>query len=70
MSIKDNPLLAEWNHQLEIRLDEMKSHLMNGSCKNHEEYKKITGIIKGIGISKELMEVAIKIYQNDGDEDD
>ena len=70
MSIKDSPLLAEWNHQLNERLDEMKDSLANGGCSSFESYKRIVGIIRGIEISKELMDEAIKLYNKDIDEDD
>lgn len=46
--------------ECETRLSEMTDYLRYGSAKDYDDYKRVTGVIRGINISLELLDEAIK----------
>lgn len=62
---RNDPLIQEFIHLLDERLEEMERHLSTGKAASFEDYKRTTGVYRGIEIAKELLDEAFKTYNKD-----
>lgn len=59
--------------ECDTRINEMSEFLANDKCSDFNEYKKMTGKIRGVRMSLEIIDDLITRYDNDeeeGDEED
>lgn len=66
----NSPILQEYKHLIDERIEEIKTHLATAKCKSFDEYKLQCGKIDGLRLSKDIMRQAIKNCSNEFDKDD
>jgi len=63
-------VLKKHKEECELRINEMEEHIGRDKCSNYEEVKKMTGKIRGVRMSLEILEDLTKRYYNDDEDED
>lgn len=66
---RGDPLILHFISLLDGREEEMQQYLSTGSCTSYDDYMRITGLIRGVGIAKELLDEAFKTYNQDEEDE-
>lgn len=68
MSLNNDPLVKAIKKLILEQINQESAHLVTNKCKSLEEYKHVTGVIKGLNLSVDCIDAAIKSYLVDDDE--
>jgi len=60
-------ILVIHKKECETRISEMSDYLASDKCSDFSEYKKMTGKIRGVRMSLEIIEDSMQRYNNDED---
>lgn len=65
MTLDQDPLIQDIRARIKKEIDHYTESIANGGAASFDDYKRLVGIRKGLGISLNKIEDSIKLYIDD-----